>query len=162
MIRTGIGYDVHRLVADRKLILGGIEIPFEKGSLGHSDGDAVCHAIADALLGASALGDIGQHFPDTDAAYEGFRSVDFLTRVKHMLDEVGYRIENVDATIILQQPKVAPFIPQMRQVIAEALECDLAQISVKATTTEKLGITGRGEAVAAQAVCTLRSTPHGG
>jgi 2-C-methyl-D-erythritol 2,4-cyclodiphosphate synthase len=162
MIRTGIGYDVHRLVADRKLILGGIEIPFEKGSLGHSDGDAVCHAIADALLGASALGDIGQHFPDTDDAYEGFRSVDFLSRVKTMLDEVGYSIENVDATIILQEPKVAVYIPQMRQLIAEALECDLALISVKATTTEKLGITGRGEAVAAQAICTLRSSISGG
>ena len=154
--RSGIGYDVHRLVADRRLILGGVEIPFEKGSLGHSDGDALSHAIADALLGAAALGDIGQHFPDTSADWEGFESVKFLTMVRDLLRKSGYSILNVDGTIILQAPKVAPHIPAMRIRIAQALDLDITAVSVKATTTEGLGITGRGEAVAAQAICSIQ------
>lgn len=156
MIRSGTGYDVHRLVEGRPLILGGVTIPFEKGPLGHSDGDALSHAIADALLGACALGDIGQHFPDTDAAYEGFDSIKFLEMIREKILEVGYAVINIDSTIILQKPKVAPFIPEMRKQIAAALNCELSQISVKATTEEGLGLTGGGGAVAAQAVCMIR------
>jgi 2-C-methyl-D-erythritol 2,4-cyclodiphosphate synthase len=153
MIRCGTGYDVHRLVADRPMIIGGVEIPFEKGPLGHSDGDALAHAIADALLGACALGDIGQHFPDSDKQYAGFDSIEFLRMIRQKILDAGYKVQNIDSTIILEQPKVAPFIPAMRKRIAEALECELSQISVKATTEEGLGLSGGGGAIAAQAVC---------
>jgi 2-C-methyl-D-erythritol 2,4-cyclodiphosphate synthase len=154
-LRIGTGYDVHRLVAGRDLVLGGVTIPFEKGTLGHSDGDALTHAIADALLGAAALGDIGQHFPDTSDAFEGVYSIDLLQDVEKLIRERGYVVSNVDATLVLQKPKVMSYLFQMRTLLAEALKVDVAQVSVKATTTEKLGITGRGEAVAAQAVCLL-------
>jgi len=160
MVRSGIGYDVHRLVLDRPLVLGGVDIPYEKGSLGHSDGDALCHAIADALLGACALGDIGQHFPDTDANYAGFKSLKFLELIREHLAKEGWQVNNVDATIVLQVPKIAAHIPNMRENIARALHCESGCISVKATTTEGLGITGRGEAVAAQAVCTVIAKPE--
>lgn len=152
-MRIGTGYDVHRLVEGRDLVLGGVKIPFEKGTLGHSDGDALTHAIADALLGALALGDIGQHFPDTDPNYEGSYSIDLLVQVVALIHEQQYVVSNVDATLVLQQPKVMSYLPEMRQNLARALQVDLSQVSVKATTTEKLGITGRGEAVAAQAIC---------
>jgi len=152
-LRIGTGYDVHRLVAGRDLVLGGVKIPFEKGTLGHSDGDALTHAIADAVLGALALGDIGQHFPDTSPEFEGVYSIDLLKQVNTLIQKQGYTISNVDATLILQQPKVMQFLPEMCQKLADALQISLHQVSVKATTTEKLGITGRGEAVAAQAVC---------
>ena len=153
MIRAGTGYDVHRLIADRPLIIGGVTIPYEKGPLGHSDGDALAHAIADALLGACALGDIGQHFPDNDEAYEGFDSIEFLTIIREKILTAGYQVMNIDSTIILERPKVAPFIPEMRKRIADALRCELSQVSVKATTEEGLGLTGSGDALAAQAVC---------
>ncbi|MCF7823383.1 MAG: 2-C-methyl-D-erythritol 2,4-cyclodiphosphate synthase [Candidatus Marinimicrobia bacterium] len=153
--RIGTGYDVHRLVAGRKLILGGVEIPFEKGTLGHSDGDALTHAIADALLGALALGDIGQHFPDTDPAYKNAYSIDLLAHVKHLIESKGYAVSNVDATIVLQQPKVMGYLEEMRTKISTALGIALVNVSVKATTTEGLGMTGSGDAVEAQAVCLL-------
>lgn len=153
--RIGTGYDVHRLVAGRPLVLGGVRIPFEKGTLGHSDGDALTHAIADALLGALALGDIGQHFPDTVSEYEGVYSIDLLKQVVALMREQGYTISNIDATIVLQRPKVMEFLPHMREILATALHVSVDQISVKATTTEGLGMTGSGDAVAAQAVCLL-------
>jgi len=153
--RIGTGYDVHRLVEGRKLVLGGVEIPFEKGTLGHSDGDALTHAIADAILGALALGDIGQHFPDTDPAFEGVYSIDLLTHVAGLIKERGYVVSNVDATLVLQQPKVMTILAEMRQKLSAALDISLDRVSVKATTTEGLGITGSGDAVAAQAVCIL-------
>lgn len=154
-IRVGTGYDVHRLVEGRDLVLGGVKIPFEKGTLGHSDGDALTHAIADALLGALAMGDIGQHFPDTSPEFEGVYSIDLLEHVRGLVWDKGYSVSNVDATLILQQPKVMTFLPEMQTKLARALDVDEDAVSVKATTTEKLGITGRGEAVAAQAVCLL-------
>ncbi len=154
-LRIGTGYDVHRLVNDRELVLGGVKIPFEKGTLGHSDGDALTHAIADAMLGALALGDIGQHFPDTDPEFEGAYSIDLLRQVNGFIRQLGYAVSNLDTTIILQKPKLMPFLSDMRKTLAEALEISIAQVSVKATTTEGLGMTGGGDAVAAQAVCLL-------
>lgn len=154
-LRIGTGYDVHRLVEGRELVLGGVTIPFEKGTLGHSDGDALTHAVADALLGALALGDIGKHFPDTDNKYEGAYSIDLLNQVTSLIKKQGYVVSNLDATIVLQRPKVMGFLLEMRQKLAQALDAPLEEISVKATTTEGLGMTGTGDAVAAQAVCLL-------
>lgn len=154
-MRIGMGYDVHRLVEDRDLILGGVRIPYEKGLLGHSDADVLLHAIMDALLGAAALGDIGKHFPDTDPEYEGISSIRLLEHVGRLLDEKGYVIENIDATIIAQRPKMRPYIDQMRENIAEALKIETDQVSVKATTEEGLGFTGSGEGISSQAVCAL-------
>ena len=153
--RIGTGYDVHRLVEGRNLVLGGVKIPFEKGTLGHSDGDALTHAIADAILGALALGDIGQHFPDTAPEFEGVYSIDLLKHVASLIKEKDFVVFNVDSTLILQRPKVMGYIPEMRQKLAEALEISPERVSVKATTTEGMGMTGNGEAVAAQAVCLL-------
>ena len=155
-MRVGMGYDVHRLVENRDLILGGVKIPYEKGLLGHSDADVLLHAIMDALLGAAALGDIGKHFPDTDPAYEGASSMKLLEHVGKLLEEENYQIINIDATIIAQRPKMLPHIPQMRVFIAEDLGCHMDDVNVKATTTEKLGFTGRGEGIACEAVALLR------
>ena len=154
-MRVGMGYDVHRLTAGRKLILGGVEIPYGKGLLGHSDADVLVHAVMDALLGAAALGDIGKHFPDTDPEYEGISSIRLLEHVGRPLDEKGYVIENIDATIIAQRPKMRPYIDQMRENIAEALKIETDQVNVKATTEEGLGFTGSGEGISSQAVCAL-------
>ena len=143
-MRVGMGYDVHRLSVGKKLIIGGVEIPYEKGLLGHSDADVLLHAIMDALLGSAALGDIGKHFPDTDPAYEGISSLRLLEHVGKLLDENGYVIENIDATIIAQKPKMRPYIDQMRENIAEVLQVDVNQVNVKATTEEGLGFTGTG------------------
>ena len=154
-MRVGMGYDVHRLTAGRKLILGGVEIPYGKGLLGHSDADVLVHAVMDALLGAAALGDIGKHFPDTDPEYEGVSSIRLLEHVGRLLDEKGYVIENIDATIIAQRPKMRPYIDQMRENIAEALKIETDQVNVKATTEEGLGFTGSGEGISSQAVCAL-------
>ena len=153
--RIGTGYDVHRLVEGRRLVLGGVEIPFDKGVLGHSDGDALTHAVCDALLGAAALGDIGQHFPDTDQQYAGANSLTFLAEICNKINAAGYRVGNVDATIILQKPKLAPHIQKMRENLAQTMGCTVNQVSVKATTTEGLDFTGTGEGVAAQAVALL-------
>ncbi len=155
-MRIGSGYDVHRLTEGRRLILGGVEIPYEKGLLGHSDADVLLHAIADALLGAAALGDIGRHFPDTDPKYKGADSRKLLARVLGLISDNGYCIMNVDATIIAQKPKMAPHIEQMRQNIAETLQIAVSQVNVKATTEEGLGFTGAGEGIAASAVCLLQ------
>jgi len=152
MMRIGHGYDVHRLVKGRRLIIGGVDIPWEKGLLGHSDADVLLHAIADALLGALALGDIGKHFPDTDPAYAGADSLKLLERVMGLVAEGGYCVASLDATIIAQRPKMAPHIPAMRENIALALRCGVDRVSVKATTTEGLGFTGTGEGIAAHAV----------
>ena len=154
-MRIGMGYDVHRLSAGRKLIIGGVDIPCEKGLLGHSDADVLLHAIIDALLGAAALGDIGSHFPDTDPEYEGISSIRLLEHVGRLLEEHQYQIGNIDATIIAQKPKMRPHIDQMRENIARALGTDPEKISVKATTEEGLGFTGKGEGISAQAVCLL-------
>jgi len=151
-MRIGHGYDVHRLVAGRKCILGGVDIPSELGLLGHSDADVLCHAISDALLGAAALGDIGRHFPDTDPAYKGISSILLLKQVAALLGEKGFRPVNIDATLILQKPKISPHAQQMRENIAAAIGVEIDCISVKATTTEGLGFAGRGEGVAAHAV----------
>jgi 2-C-methyl-D-erythritol 2,4-cyclodiphosphate synthase len=151
-MRIGMGYDVHRLVENRKLIIGGVEIPYEKGLLGHSDADVLLHAIMDALLGAAALGDIGKHFPDHDPAYAGADSLELTRQVGKLLEEQGYQVGNIDATIIVQKPKMAPYREQMRQNIAAALGISLDQISIKATTEEGLGFTGTGEGISAQAV----------
>lgn len=156
--RIGTGYDVHRLVAGRPLILGGVEIPFEKGVLGHSDGDALTHAICDALLGAAAMGDIGQHFPDTQEQYAGANSLTFLSDISAKLTRAGFQVGNVDATIVLQAPKLAPHIAAMRQNLARAMGCELSQVSVKATTTEGLDFTGTGEGVAVQAIALILVT----
>lgn len=153
--RIGHGYDVHRLTENRKLILGGVDIPYEKGLLGHSDADVLLHAIADALLGALALGDIGKHFPDTDPAYAGADSLVLLSRVAALVKEKGYAVGNVDATILCQKPKLAPHIQTMRENIAKALGTDTDAVSVKATTEEKLGFTGAGEGIAAHSVALL-------
>lgn len=150
--RVGTGYDVHRLVEGRPCILGGVEIPFEKGLLGHSDADVLLHAIMDALLGAAALGDIGRHFPDSDPAYAGISSLKLLEKVGDLLKEAGYRPVNIDATVICEKPKVAPHIEAMRENIAKALDMDISAVNIKGTTTEQLGFTGRGEGIAAQAV----------
>lgn len=154
-MRIGHGYDVHRLAEGRKLILGGVEIPFEKGLLGHSDADVLAHAVMDALLGAAALGDIGRLFPDNDPAYEGADSLVLLKRVTGVLNENGYRVGNVDATVLAQRPKLAPHIPQMRERLARAMGTEVSRVSVKATTEEGLGFTGAGEGVAAHAVALI-------
>lgn len=159
-MRVGIGYDVHRLTENRKLILGGVEIPYERGLLGHSDADVIVHAIMDALLGAAALGDIGRHFPDTDPEYEGISSIALLERVARLLDESGYAVGNIDSIIIAQQPKMMPHIEAMRRNVAKALGIGTGQVSIKATTQEKLGFTGRGEGIAAQAVCLIIDKTH--
>ena len=158
-MRIGMGYDVHKLVEGRDLIIGGVKIPYEKGLLGHSDADVLLHAISDALLGAAALGDIGKHFPDTDPAYKGISSILLLEKVGDMLAERGYWIENIDATIIAQAPKMRPYIDQMRENIAKALALDVDQVNVKATTEEGLGFTGEGLGISSQAVCML-TTPY--
>ena len=154
-MRLGHGYDVHRLVEGRKLILGGVEIPFEKGLDGHSDADVLVHAVMDALLGAAALGDIGKLFPDNDDAYLGADSVELLKKVRNVLQEHGWKPGNLDATVIAQRPKLAPYIDTMRKRIADALETDAENVSVKATTEERLGFTGSGEGIAAHAVCLI-------
>jgi len=155
MIRIGQGFDVHQLVEGRPCIIGGVTIPYEKGLLGHSDADVLLHTISDAILGALALGDIGRHFPDTDEAFKDADSVKLLEQVWKMVQERGYALGNLDATIIAQKPKMAPYIPQMVTVIANTLGAEESQINVKATTTEWLGFTGRGEGIAAQAVVCL-------
>lgn len=155
MLRIGNGYDVHKLVEGRKLILGGIEIPHAKGVLGHSDGDVLIHAIMDAMLGALALGDIGQHFPDTDMKYKNIDSTILLTRVKELIAERGYKIINLDSIIVLQKPKVKPYIEAMRKRVAEVLEIDIEQVSIKATTEEKLGFTGDESGVKSYCVVLL-------
>lgn len=156
-MRIGMGYDVHRLTENRELIIGGVKIPYEKGLLGHSDADVLLHAIMDALLGAAALGDIGKHFPDTEEAYRGISSVRLLTEVGRLLEENCFLIENIDATIIAQAPKMRPYIDAMRQNIADALGIDVMQVNVKATTEEGLGFTGSGEGISSQAICMLTS-----
>lgn len=153
--RNGIGYDVHVLAEGRKLILGGVEIPHDKGLLGHSDADVLVHAVMDALLGAAALGDIGKHFPDTDEEYKGADSIMLLRRVGALLKDNGYNIVNIDATVIAQAPKIAPYIEKMRERISDALNIDINRVSVKATTTEHLGFEGRKEGISAQAVCSI-------
>ena len=155
MIRIGHGYDLHRLVEGRKLILGGVDIPYEKGLLGHSDADVLLHAIADALLGAAALGDIGKHFPDTDEKYKDADSLVLLGEVVKLLGEKGYKVGNIDATVIAQKPKLMTYIPKMRENIAETLGVDIDFVNVKATTEEKLGFTGSGEGISAHAVCVI-------
>ena len=150
--RIGIGYDIHQLVADRKLLLAGVNIPFTKGLLGHSDADVLAHAVCDALLGAAALGDIGTHFPDTDPRWQGASSLDFLRHAVKLIGEKGYRIANLDATVMAEQPKLKPYIQAMREQLAEVLEVDVDSVSVKAKTSEGLDAIGRGEAMAAQAV----------
>ena len=154
-MRIGHGYDVHRLVENRKLILGGVTIPYEKGLLGHSDADVLAHAVADALLGAAALGDIGVHFPDTDPAYKGADSLQLLAAVCEKIGEQGYCIGNIDATVIAQRPKLRPYIGAMRKNLASACGITEAQINVKATTEEGMGFTGTGDGIAAHAVCIL-------
>ena len=155
MFRIGHGYDVHKLAADRKLILGGVDIPYEKGLLGHSDADVLVHAVMDAMLGALALGDIGKHFPDNDPTYCGADSIKLLEQVNKIISEHGYTIGNIDSTILCQAPKLAPHIAKMRENIAAACRCDTDRISVKATTEEGLGFTGQKEGIAAHAVCIL-------
>ena len=156
-MRIGQGYDVHRLVEGRKLIIGGVDIPYEKGLLGHSDADVLLHAVMDALLGAAALGDIGQHFPDSDERYKGISSIALLKEVGKILQENGYMIENIDSTVIAQRPKLLPYRPQMAENIAAALGIEKEQVSVKATTEEGLGFTGTGEGISAQAIALLSS-----
>lgn len=158
-MRIGMGYDVHRLTEGRELIIGGVEIPYEKGLLGHSDADVLLHAVMDALLGAAALGDIGKHFPDTDPAYKGVSSMVLMEKVAALLEENCFLVENVDATIIAQAPKMRPYIDTMRKNIADALEIRIEQVNVKATTEEGLGFTGSGEGISAQAICML-TTPR--
>ncbi len=154
-MRVGIGYDVHRLVENRRLILGGVEIPYHLGLLGHSDADVLTHAIVDAILGAAALGDIGIHFPDTDARYKGMDSFVFLRDTVLKITERGYRIENIDSTVVAQRPKLAPYISQMRKRLAKTLEIDVAQVNIKATTAEELGVVGEGKAIVAYATVCL-------
>lgn len=161
MTRFGMGYDVHRLVAGRKLILGGVEVPFEKGLLGHSDADVLLHAVADALLGAAALGDIGRHFPDTDPRYEGADSGKLLAHVREFLEEKGYRVGNVDATVVAQRPKLMDFIPRMTANIAQILRVPEDAVNVKATTEERLGFTGSGEGISAYAVAGIERAGKG-
>ncbi|WP_368303525.1 2-C-methyl-D-erythritol 2,4-cyclodiphosphate synthase [Mediterraneibacter gnavus] len=156
-MRIGQGYDVHRLVEGRRLIIGGVDIPYEKGLLGHSDADVLLHAVMDALLGAAALGDIGQHFPDSDERYKGISSIALLKKVGKILQENGYMIENIDSTVIAQRPKLLPYRPQMAENIAAALGIEKEQVSVKATTEEGLGFTGTGEGISAQAIALLSS-----
>lgn len=154
-LRVGHGYDVHRLVEGRALILGGVTVPFDRGLLGHSDADVLTHAVMDALLGAAALGDIGKLFPDSDAAYAGADSIALLERVTALLREHGWQVSNVDATVVAQAPRLAPYIPEMRRRLAEAMGLDVDCVSVKATTEERLGFTGSGEGMAAHAVALI-------
>ena len=154
-MRIGMGYDVHKLVKERDLILGGVKIPYELGLLGHSDADVLLHAIMDSLLGAAALGDIGKHFPDTDSKYKGISSIELLKHVGNLLTEHNYKIGNIDATIIAQRPKMAPHIPTIRENIASALNISVDQINVKATTEEGLGFTGEGLGISSQSICLL-------
>ncbi len=155
MLRIGHGYDVHAFAENRKCIIGGVDIPYEKGLLGHSDADVLLHAISDSLLGAAALGDIGKHFPDTDPAYKGADSLMLLKNVVELIHSEGYRVNNIDATIIAQAPKMAPHINTMRENIAQALQVDINCVNVKATTEEKLGFTGRKEGISAHCVCLI-------
>ncbi len=159
-MRIGMGYDVHRLVEGRELILGGVKIPYEKGLLGHSDADVLLHAVMDALLGAAALGDIGKHFPDTDPAYKGAKSLRLLKHVGKLVDDKLYVIGNIDATIIAQRPKMAPYIEKMRENVAKALNIGADQVNIKATTEEGLGFTGSGEGISAQAVACLETVAN--
>ena len=154
-MRIGFGYDVHKFSKDRKLIIGGVEIPFELGLLGHSDADVLVHAIMDGMLGALALGDIGKHFPDTDELYKGISSIKLLSYVNSLIKEKGYKIGNIDSIIVCEKPKMAPFIDSMRDVLSDVLETDKENISVKATTEEKMGFTGRIEGIKAYSVCLL-------
>ncbi|HXY55917.1 MAG TPA: 2-C-methyl-D-erythritol 2,4-cyclodiphosphate synthase [Nitrospirota bacterium] len=156
-MRIGTGYDVHRLVEGRKLMMGGVDIPSARGLLGHSDADVLLHAICDALLGAAALGDIGRHFPDTEPRYKGISSLSLLAEVHRLLAEGGFRVNNIDATIVAERPKMAPHIPAMIANIASAVKTDLSAVNVKATTSEGLGFAGRGEGIAAYAVCTIQT-----
>ena len=155
MMRVGMGYDVHRLTEGRDLILGGVKIDWEKGLLGHSDADVLIHAVMDALLGAAALGDIGKHFPDTDPAYKGISSIKLLEYVRELIDDELYVVGNIDATIIAQRPKMAPYIEQMKKNIADALAIEVSQVNIKATTEEGLGFTGTGEGISSQAIASL-------
>ena len=159
-MRVGMGYDVHRLVDDRKLILGGVSIPYEKGLLGHSDADVLVHAIMDALLGAAALGDIGKHFPDTDEKYKGADSMELLAEVGKLIDKENMLIGNIDATIIAQRPKLAPYIEEMRKNISDILSLDIRQVNIKATTEEGLGFTGDGSGISSQAICLLETVDN--
>ena len=154
-MRVGFGYDVHRLVEERKLILGGMEVPYEKGLLGHSDADVLVHALMDAMLGAAGMGDIGRHFPDTDNQYKGIDSMLLLERVTQLLHEAGYKVNNIDVTVVAQRPKLAGFIPQMVTNIARVVGAEESMVNVKATTTEKLGFEGEGLGISAYAVCTI-------
>lgn len=156
-MRVGMGYDVHKLVKGRDLILGGVKIPYEKGLLGHSDADVLVHGIMDALLGGAALGDIGRHFPDNDPKYKGISSIELLKEVKNILTKEMYFIENIDATVIAEEPKLAPYIPKMVKNIANALNLKESQVNIKATTEEALGFTGTGEGMKAQAICMLNT-----
>ena len=155
MIRVGYGYDVHRLVEERKLILGGVEIPFEKGMLGHSDADVLLHAVTDAMFGAAAMGDIGSHFPDTDSKYKGADSLLLLKECGKLLKQAGWQVENIDSTIVAQRPKLLPYVPQMRENIARVLDLTIDQVSIKGKTEEGLGFTGNGEGMAVHAVCLI-------
>lgn len=155
MSRVGIGYDVHKLVADRKLILGGVDIPHEKGLLGHSDADVLLHAISDALLGAAALGDIGKHFPDTDERFKGISSLILLKHVGELLADKNYKINNIDATIVAQRPKLLPFIPTMQKNVAKILNLSIEDVNIKATTEERLGFTGNEEGISSYAICSI-------
>lgn len=154
-MRIGFGYDVHRLVEDRKLILGGVEVPYEKGLLGHSDADVLVHALMDAMLGAAGMGDIGRHFPDNDDQYKGISSMILLQKVTELLTEAGYMVNNIDVTVVAQRPKLAGFIPQMEQNLADVLQVATDAVNVKATTTEKLGFEGEGLGISAYAVCSV-------
>lgn len=154
-MRIGMGYDVHRLVPERDLILGGVTIPHELGLLGHSDADVLLHAIMDAMLGAAALGDIGKHFPDTDPAYKGISSIELLRHVKELVEKEGYTVGNIDATVIAQRPKLRPYIDTMREHIADVLDVPVNAVNIKATTEEKLGFTGNEEGISSQAICLL-------
>lgn len=153
--RVGTGFDVHKLVEERKLILGGVDIPYERGLLGHSDADVLLHALMDALLGAAALGDIGRHFPDSDDKYKGISSMKLLEEVKKLLDAEGYKISNVDVTVIAQKPKISPYIKEMQANVADVLDIETNRVNIKGTTTEKLGFTGRGEGIACEAVACI-------
>lgn len=161
-MRIGFGYDVHRLVEGRPLIIGGVDIPFEKGLDGHSDADVLLHAVADALLGAAALGDIGAHFPDTDERWAGIAGADLLGRVAGTLSQAGYRVHNVDATVVLERPRLQPYIPRMRAIVARCLSVDESAVSVKATTHEGMDAIGRGEGASAFAICTIIAVDRNG
>ncbi len=159
-MRAGLGYDVHRLVSGRPLVLGGVTVPFDKGLLGHSDADVICHAIGDALLGAAALGDLGRHFPDDDDRWKDVSSLELLGRVSLLMREKGFEIVNIDATLVAEQPLIGPHVPRMCQHLAEALAISIGQVSVKATTTERLGFAGAGEGMAAYAVAVIEESDH--